>query len=1156
METSQTTSSPPQIDEKPRLARKQSARIDKLVQSFEGFMKPDANPPTLSPSSSSSSPQFNGLSPSSSASSNSFKMSGKKVNSLDNKPKIVGKERSASCVNLSPSSSTSSLSSSTSTTTPSESNPPVNKSTPGSPQWKERRLSEGRNNPNLKSSSIGMQKSNTNSLNSKESVAIPRSAAIKNTMSPSMRNSSFGNPSEIPQFNSASHSLLVSKIANESENATHSNESNQIQSNSSNSPEKSQNSSENGKENSVKEEKKREESNLITEKEREKIRQLTSLVGDARSPNGPRSSSFVLKNRRGDSKIIAVNSNSDKNGSESFETMKKENSFYNSDGSRAVTYRAVDQILHSSRIKLPSGMKDLTPSSSLTSVSSYGLGRRDSNASEYLGEDELIEYRTISEDDNEISMEEAVMVIEKLAMERDHISDNYTKLKEEHDSLQAKFQEMMLLAMNYAKTSKDELIPGFPKEILEFRAELKDKIESEFLKVFPESNKIQFFAKLLVKPGLDLIRSMFAIIRGEELDEICDPLVKVFMSEGEMTRLLQYIINEETGLHSINSHTLFREDSICSKIVTVYFNHIGKKYLLRIIGPTILKMSKRNNAYEVNATKVTPEQRRFNVRKIKKLTLALLARIFDSADHCPPEIRYVLLSVRCALTQSGRTLGTLPGDGPLVYIGSFFFLRFVCPALVLPSIVGIKAPSPRAQRGLILIAKIIQNMSNNVPFGGKEDYMGDFNEILETQRASFLKFLNSLQTGAGGPLGRTTSFMTRRYVTGLDRSTQNNQTETAAPAARIVTELQLRESLDEIVRISKNNLGPLYSHLNSVPDLKKMVQGVLGTKVNVARVQSVQMVSVDDVNNFQQVRMRQPSMSLDQLINMQELWAIQQSVAMATGGNDTLRIQSAKKRSQIPGMADNEEEYSRSSSVSSGSEPTSPTLLSTKDENLSSLKSNLEGNEEKNVTKWASASPKLTEENDNDGDTSSDEEKPEKYRAEMTEEEMKELVAIVDFYASPDSKGNIVRDYRAGTIVPDEPDIFIPPYASSGTATIGRKKKSQMFLKLFNKKSQRNLDAEEQSDESSQEASPRTNEPSPRLGSNLKGSPSSEKVPVDSSEKEEEVPEKKPRKSSIAKKYLSLGRNKKKDRPTVQQGENRSSASPSEIEVKEEAETG
>ena len=79
-------------------------------------------------------------------------------------------------------------------------------------------------------------------------------------------------------------------------------------------------------------------------------------------------------------------------------------------------------------------------------------------------------------------------------------------------------------------------------------------------------------------------------------------------------------------------------------------------------------------------------------------------------------------------------------------IGSFIFLRFFCPAIVAPDNLDIDVtPDTREiRRALLLITKVIQNLANNVVFGGKEPHMKILNPFLSENIRQVTKFLSDL----------------------------------------------------------------------------------------------------------------------------------------------------------------------------------------------------------------------------------------------------------------------------------------------------------------------------------------------------------------------------------------------------------------------------
>jgi neurofibromin 1 len=93
----------------------------------------------------------------------------------------------------------------------------------------------------------------------------------------------------------------------------------------------------------------------------------------------------------------------------------------------------------------------------------------------------------------------------------------------------------------------------------------------------------------------------------------------------------------------------------------------------------------------------------------------------------------------------GETIKEKFPDKHLIGIGGFIFLRFFCPSILLPTSSGIiegnkkkeklliillEVPSEPVKRGLLLITKVLQNLSNDILFREGEEHMMPFNEWL------------------------------------------------------------------------------------------------------------------------------------------------------------------------------------------------------------------------------------------------------------------------------------------------------------------------------------------------------------------------------------------------------------------------------------------
>ena len=80
-------------------------------------------------------------------------------------------------------------------------------------------------------------------------------------------------------------------------------------------------------------------------------------------------------------------------------------------------------------------------------------------------------------------------------------------------------------------------------------------------------------------------------------------------------------------------------------------------------------------------------------------------------------------------------------------VGGFLMLRLINPSLVTPDawdLVPKGTVSPAARRNLTLLSKVIQNLSNNILFGSKEEYMVPMNPFIEEYAPKLVDFYNTI----------------------------------------------------------------------------------------------------------------------------------------------------------------------------------------------------------------------------------------------------------------------------------------------------------------------------------------------------------------------------------------------------------------------------
>jgi len=117
----------------------------------------------------------------------------------------------------------------------------------------------------------------------------------------------------------------------------------------------------------------------------------------------------------------------------------------------------------------------------------------------------------------------------------------------------------------------------------------------------------------------------------------------------------------------------------------------------------------------------------------------LLKRVLESADAVPLEMRSILKDVR-------ENVDKRFPKSVYTALGGQFFLRFLCPAITAPHVFGLmkEPPGENAQRYLVLLSKVLQNLANNTLPGNKEDYMQKMNEFILNNQKPLRDFFDKL----------------------------------------------------------------------------------------------------------------------------------------------------------------------------------------------------------------------------------------------------------------------------------------------------------------------------------------------------------------------------------------------------------------------------
>jgi neurofibromin 1 len=195
-----------------------------------------------------------------------------------------------------------------------------------------------------------------------------------------------------------------------------------------------------------------------------------------------------------------------------------------------------------------------------------------------------------------------------------------------------------------------------------------------------------------------------------------------------------------------NESELLRRNCVATKMLSVYAKWKGSVYLKSTLQQVLerLMLSSEQLDLELDPERTTStEELQRNALQLRWVTNVFIDDICKSADKVPVSFRKICYIIHTAVASR------FP-EAKFTAVGAFIFLRFFCPAIVAPDSEGLVSsiPTKEMRRGLLLIAKVVQNLANNVLFGAKEAFMFPLNDFLTSNIIRVTKFLQKISVSS------------------------------------------------------------------------------------------------------------------------------------------------------------------------------------------------------------------------------------------------------------------------------------------------------------------------------------------------------------------------------------------------------------------------
>lgn len=323
-----------------------------------------------------------------------------------------------------------------------------------------------------------------------------------------------------------------------------------------------------------------------------------------------------------------------------------------------------------------------------------------------------------------------------------------------------------------------------------------------------------------------------------------------------LRKTLQSANETANGNNNHIFNTIFRGNSLVTKMLESHFNKAGSEYLFQIFQPILKKIYTDNLNLEMDPKRLKRNMKNIeseeqleeildnNYHKICEYLNEIWNIIYTTSMDLPQNIKLQLKFIRTNLELF--SVHGLDEEQLSILImnciSSFIFLRFFIPIILNPKIFNIMNDSPNEtqRRTLTLVSKILLNISTQTKFEIKDPFLNKFNSFISSKREEVFNYYDKVTE-------KILDFTSKKY----DFLVWKNNESLVNKYENDSVELQCSKLIDFIIENDLNSKN-FISESKFLYDVKSLVykKDVVIQMPKILQTRDILNSSMDDMPDF------------------------------------------------------------------------------------------------------------------------------------------------------------------------------------------------------------------------------------------------------------------------------------------------------------------